>query len=99
MVVVVVVVAGEMSLGGEPPEARARSAGGLYLPIMPSPCISRALSTTVNDGHHKKKRRESTHLFAKAAEGAGGGVFPEGVLEKPAGSADRDIITLETNRD
>ena len=39
---------GEMSLGGEPPEARARSAGGLYLPIIPSPCNSRALERSVS---------------------------------------------------
>lgn len=39
----VIVVEGETSLGGEPPDARARRAGGLYRPIMPSPCNSRAL--------------------------------------------------------
>jgi hypothetical protein len=33
-----------------------------------------------------------TDLLAKAAEGAGGGVFPEGLREKPACSAERDII-------
>lgn len=51
-----------ISLGGEPEGARARSAGGLYLPRRSSAWISRA-------------------LFAKAADGAGGGVLPEGTLE------------------
>jgi len=55
-----VVTEGETSLGGEPPEAKARSAGGLYLP----PNLSSACS--------------SLALFANAAEGAGGGVFPAG---------------------
>lgn len=37
-----------------------------------------------------------THLFAYAAEGAGGGVFPDETLEKEPvlSEADRDIIAL-----
>jgi hypothetical protein len=52
-----VVTEGRASLGGDPPDASARRAGGRYLP--PNPSASRA-------------------LLAKAAEGAGGGVFPLG---------------------
>lgn len=37
----------------------------------------------------------NTHLFAYAAEGAGGGVFPDETREKELLSeADRDIIAL-----
>ena len=40
-----VVVEGDWSLGGDPPEAKARSAGGLYLaPIRSSASSSRALN-------------------------------------------------------
>ncbi len=38
-----------------------------------------------------------TYLLAKAAEGAGGGVFPEGILEKEPllSEADSDIRAFE----
>ena len=38
-----VVREGEGSFGGEPPDAKALSAGGLYLPVKPSACDSLAL--------------------------------------------------------
>lgn len=68
-----------LSLGGEPPDARARRAGGLY-----RPCIW-----------------VSANLFAKTAEGAGGGVLPlDGPLANAPGPslADKDIID-DTIRD
>ena len=76
-----VVTVGEASSGGVPPEARARSAGGLYLP----PSLSSACNSLALDQRIRKKsagREFWTYLLANAAEGAGGGVFPEvGTLE------------------
>ena len=65
----VIVVAGETSLGGEPPDARARRAGGLYRPIMPSPCNSRALQG-IEEAEGKRKRgvRTSLHKPRKGQE-------------------------------
>ena len=87
-----VVVEGE-SLGGEPPEVKARSAGGRYrAPILSSASISLALESVVE--HESTAERVDTHLLAYAADGAGGGVFPEGTLGKEPllSEADRDII-------
>ena len=89
-----VVVEGE-SLGGEPPEVKARSAGGRYLaPIRSSASISRALK----EGSAKRENADvAAHLLAYAAEGAGGGVFPDETLEKEPllSEAERDIIGFE----
>ena len=89
-----VVVEGE-SLGGEPPEVKARSAGGRYrAPILSSASISLALESVYE--HESTAERVDTHLLAYAADRAGGGVFPEGILRKEPllSEADRDIIAL-----
>lgn len=72
-------ILGAKSFGGDPEGARARSAGGLYLPKRSSAWISRALWC-----HHlttPRMPKNVAYLFAKAAEGAGGGVLPEETLE------------------
>ena len=69
-----VVTEGRASLGGDPPDASARRAGGRYLP--PNPSASRALETKMSWDELGKE--ENKYLLAKAAEGAGGGVFPPG---------------------
>lgn len=82
------------SLGGEPPEAMARSAGGRYLaPILSSASISLALGGVRQ--YESGRKRWKTHLLAYAAEGAGGGVFPEETLEKALSEADSDIMDFE----
>lgn len=72
-----VVMEGEDSFGGEPPDARARNAGGLYLPPnLSSACNSLALFRSIRID--LRERNGETNLLANAAEGAGGGVFPLG---------------------
>lgn len=52
----------------------------IFLSVLPpgSPGLYGVI-VIVNDG--KKPHRKAAHLFAKAAEGAGGGVLPEETLE------------------
>ena len=89
------VLEGGGSLEGSPPEAKARSAGGRYqAPIRSSASISRALEGT---SEKRENVDVAAHLLAYAAEGAGGGVFPDETLEKEPllSEADRDIIGFE----
>lgn len=74
---------GVVSLEGASPDARALSAGGLYLaPNLSSAWISLALCPVwIQYDKSLESGATSTHLFAYAAEGAGGGVFPEETLE------------------
>ena len=84
-------------MGGEPPEARARSAGGLYL--APMPCsASSSLALEERRGQNGKiarsvgkKGKGNAHRLAYAAEGAGGGVLPEETREKALSLAERDM--------
>lgn len=89
---------GGCSLGGEPPEARARSAGGLYLaPMVCSASSSLALLSVgrVRWGRSHDRAGDGweggTYRLAKAAEGAGGGVLPEETREKELSLAESDM--------
>ena len=61
-------------------QGRAAQVAYIFLSVLPpgSPGLYGVI-VIVNDG--KKPHRKAAHLFAKAAEGAGGGVLPEETLE------------------
>lgn len=61
------VVTGEPPLGGGPSDTREQRAGGLYRPVMPSPCDSRALQG-VKEG---KGKENGVYELLRTSHGSG----------------------------
>ena len=88
----VIDVEGESSLGEEPPDARARRAGGLYRPIMPSPCNSRALKRIRKQKGKKKDVDEPLGISRGRGRGRR---FPRGIAGETSLLGGKRHYTLE----